>query len=108
VLDNLIKNAIEAIGQGPGEVVISASLPSRGKICITVDDNGPGIAAGIDVFKLFETTKPDGTGIGLAVARQLIAAHGGMIDHAARSPHGTTFRIELPLEGPDTRHGSSA
>jgi CheY-like chemotaxis protein len=50
----------------------------------------------MDVFKLFETTKPEGTGIGLAVAKQMIEAHGGIIEHFPRSPRGTIFRIELP------------
>jgi two-component system, LuxR family, sensor kinase FixL len=110
VLDNLIKNAIEAVEHGPGEVVIAAAIPSPGKLCLTVEDSGPGIPEGLDVFKLFETTKPEGTGIGLAVARQLIAAHGGLIEHTSRSPCGTTFRIELPLQGPApaSRHGSAA
>jgi two-component system sensor kinase FixL len=109
VLDNLIKNAIEAVDRGPGEVLISATVPSPGKICLAVEDSGPGIPEGLDVFKLFETTKPEGTGIGLAVARQLIVAHGGLIEHLPRSPRGTTFRIELPVEGPvpRDRHGST-
>jgi two-component system, LuxR family, sensor kinase FixL len=108
VLDNLIKNALEAVDQAPGEVVIGASISCTGRICITVDDNGSGIPEGVDVFKLFETTKPHGTGIGLAVARQLIAAHGGIIEHVPRFPRGTTFRIELPLAGPTPGqlHGS--
>jgi two-component system sensor kinase FixL len=110
VLDNLIKNAIEAVGQGPGDVIITATIPSPGKICITVEDSGPGVPEGLDVFKLFETTKPHGTGIGLAVATQLITAHGGLIAHAPRVPRGTTFRIELPIDGLATRrtHGPSA
>ncbi len=110
VIENLIKNAIEAVDRGPGEVVISATVPSTGKICITVADNGPGVPEGIDVFRLFETTKPEGTGIGLAVAKQLIVAHGGIIEHIPRFPRGTAFRIELPLEGPAARkaHGRSS
>jgi two-component system, LuxR family, sensor kinase FixL len=100
VLDNLIKNAVEAVDQEPGLVTIAATIPSEGKICIAVEDNGAGISEAIDVFKLFETTKPNGTGIGLAVARQLIEAHGGTIGHAPRLPRCTTFRIELPIEGP--------
>jgi two-component system sensor kinase FixL len=110
VLDNLVKNAIEAIEQGPGEVVLSAALPTRGKMRIAVEDSGPGVPDGIDVFKLFETTKTDGTGIGLAVAKQIVEAHGGVIEHLSRSPRGTIFRIELPLGGPSTRttNGPSA
>jgi signal transduction histidine kinase len=58
---------------------------------------------GVDVFKLFETTKTEGTGIGLAVAKQIVAAHGGVIEYLTRSPRGTIFQIELPLGGPTTR-----
>ena len=103
VLDNLVKNAIEAVEQGPGEVVLTAVVPTPGKIRIAVEDSGPGVPDGVDVFKLFETTKTEGTGIGLAVAKQIVAAHGGVIEYLARSPHGTIFQIELPLGGPTTR-----
>jgi signal transduction histidine kinase len=100
VLDNLIKNAIEAVGEGPGEVVLSAAIPHRGTVRVAVEDSGPGIPAGLEVFKLFETTKPDGTGIGLAVAKQLVTAHGGSITHESRETGGTRFCIDLPLDGP--------
>ncbi len=103
VLDNLVKNAIEAIEHGPGEVLISAHVPTTGKICLSVADTGPGVQEGIDVFRLFETTKTEGTGIGLAVARQIVTAHGGTIGHAPRQPRGTAFQIELPLSGPALR-----
>jgi two-component system sensor kinase FixL len=103
VLDNLIKNAIEAIGAGPGEVIIETRVSPSGRIGILVSDTGPGVPDGVDVFTLFETTKAEGTGIGLAVAKQIIAAHGGVIDHSPHSPRGTTFRIELPIDGP-TKH----
>ena len=103
VLDNLVKNAIEAIEGGPGSIVIRAELPRPGKICLVVEDDGPGVQEGVDVFRLFETTKAEGTGIGLAVARQIIGAHGGSIDHLPRNPRGTVFRIELPVSGPAMR-----
>ena len=110
VLDNLIKNAIEAVEHGPGEVLVRAAVPSPEKIWITVEDSGSGVPEGVDVFKLFETTKPEGTGIGLAVARQIIVAHGGLIEHSPRSPRGTIFRVELPLDGPasGTSYGPAA
>ena len=100
VLDNLIKNALEAIGARPGQVTIDVDIVHPGRISIAVSDSGSGVPAGIDVFKLFETTKAEGTGIGLAVARQIVTAHGGTIDHSPREPTGTTFRMELPIDGP--------
>lgn len=100
VLDNLVKNAIEAIDDTSGEVSIAAIIPTAGKIRITVSDSGPGVREGLDVFRLFETTKSEGTGIGLAVAKQIVTAHGGTIEHGPREPRGTAFRIELPLRGP--------
>jgi signal transduction histidine kinase len=95
VLDNLIKNAIDAIGR-TGEVILRASLLAGEKIQILVEDSGSGIPEGLEVFRLFETTKPQGTGIGLAIAKQMIQAHGGTITHRVRHPKGTIFEIELP------------
>jgi len=103
VMDNLIKNAMEAITHPPGAVLLSASVPAAGKVSIVVEDTGAGIAPGLEVFKLFETTKPAGTGIGLAVALQMIAAHGGTIAHSPRAGGGTRFVIELPTAGPTWR-----
>lgn len=100
VLDNLLKNAIEAVPAGGGEVTLSAIATDDAAVSITVDDNGCGIADGLDVFRLFETTKPEGTGIGLAVARQLIEAHGGTIAHQPRPEGGTRFTVVLPIAGP--------
>jgi two-component system sensor kinase FixL len=100
VLDNLIKNAIEAIDNAGGHVLVSAEVLTADKIRIAVDDSGTGVPEGVDVFKLFETTKPSGTGIGLAVARQIVLAHGGNIGHTRRAPTGARFHLELPIRGP--------
>lgn len=100
VLDNLIKNALEAIEHGPGTVGIASRVLAADKIGIVVTDTGPGFPVDIDAFRLFETTKPNGTGLGLAIVRQIIDAHGGGIDFARLQPHGTAFHIELPREGP--------
>ncbi len=98
VLDNLIKNAIEALGEGPGEVTVAVSAPSSEKVRISVEDTGPGIPAGVQVFRLFETTKESGSGLGLAVSKQIVLAHGGDLLFNAREPRGTAFHVELPLQ----------
>lgn len=103
VLDNLIKNAIEAINRGPGSVRISGLSPKDETTILKVEDSGPGIAPDFDAFQLFETTKANGTGLGLAIARQIIVAHGGTIDYDSAEPHGTIFTIRLPARGPSLR-----
>jgi signal transduction histidine kinase len=100
VFENLIKNAIEAVNTPPGSVVISCTLPDSETVCVCVEDNGRGIDEGFDAFRLFETTKAEGTGLGLAVARQIVLAHEGTIDHHRRFPQGTEFCVTLPLAGP--------
>jgi two-component system sensor kinase FixL len=108
VLENLVKNAIDAIGDRPGVVRVTIDRPQPGRVRISVADDGPGVAADVDVFCLFETTKPQGTGIGLAVAKQIVVAHGGGIDFANVEPHGAVFSIDLPVEGPPGAGGDSA
>ena len=100
VFDNLIKNAIEAIDKGPGRIGIQIAPPTRNVVSISVTDTGPGISDTVEVFRLFETTKAYGSGIGLAVAKQIVMAHRGTIEVARLEPHGTVFRIELPCMGP--------
>ncbi|MGO9059786.1 MAG: two-component system sensor histidine kinase NtrB [Candidatus Binataceae bacterium] len=102
VFDNLVKNAVEAIGEGPGRITISAKPCPAAKVKISVADSGPGIAKHVEVFRLFESTKVDGSGLGLAVARQIVLAHGGSIYFDTVKPHGTVFHVELPLQGPAT------
>lgn len=100
ILDNLVKNALEAIDAGPGEVRLKAELLDPEKIRLSVDDSGPGVPDGIDVFALFETTKREGTGLGLPIVRQIATAHGGGLEFARLEPHGTRFVLDLPVRGP--------
>ncbi|MFI5395632.1 MAG: PAS domain S-box protein [Candidatus Binatia bacterium] len=100
VFENLVKNAVEAIDRGPGQIRIYAATPRSEKIRISIEDSGPGIPQDLEVFRLFETTKPYGSGLGLPIVRQIVLAHGGGIAFARLEPHGTVFDIELPCRGP--------
>lgn len=106
VLDNLVKNAIEAVDSGPGQVGINVSLPAPDAVCIMVSDTGPGIPDSVEAFRLFETTKVNGSGLGLPVVKQIVLAHRGTIGFSRLSPHGTVFRIELPRSGPMVARGT--
>jgi signal transduction histidine kinase len=96
VLVNIIKNAIEA-SPAKGTVVVSG-VHVAGALEISVADDGPGISADArrNLFVPYFSTKPGGSGIGLALARQIVVAHGGTIT-AERSPSGgTLMRIVIP------------
>ncbi|MEO6029917.1 MAG: PAS domain S-box protein [Candidatus Binatia bacterium] len=97
VLDNLVKNAVEAIDRGPGRVEVRARGIAANRIRIDVSDSGPGIPESVEMFRLFETTKRDGSGLGLSIAKQIVLAHGGLIGFERHQPHGTTFYVELPV-----------
>jgi signal transduction histidine kinase len=96
-LDNLIRNAIEATPEA-GQVTVVAASGSKGHT-IEVRDTGVGIAAEDlpKVFDLYFTTKPHGTGVGLAVTQQIVSAHGGTIEVDSAPGRGTRMTIRLPL-----------
>jgi signal transduction histidine kinase len=98
LLLNVISNGIEAAGPG-GWVTVGAEAKPSGPCVVTVSDSGPGppLAVAERLFEPFVTSKPEGVGLGLAVARQVAEAHGGRVDWQ-RGPDSTCFRIELPLE----------
>ena len=95
VIFNVVSNAIEAAG--PGGVVEVALRSDAERRIIEVFDSGPGVAAAMQprLFEPFATGKPEGVGLGLAVSRQILAAHGGRIDWT-RTGDRTCFRIEIP------------
>jgi signal transduction histidine kinase len=98
-LDNVLRNAVEAAPDG-SEVSVRG-WHERGTISIRVCDHGAGIAAAEipRIFDLYYTTKPHGTGIGLAVAHQVVAAHGGTIAVESTEGRGTSMTISIPQEG---------
>jgi nitrogen fixation/metabolism regulation signal transduction histidine kinase len=82
VLINLLKNAEQALdGTADKRVGMHAKLNKRGHVVIEIEDNGPGIEAGMaqKVFVPFFTTKREGSGVGLALTRQVMIAHGGNV-----------------------------
>ena len=99
VLENLIKNAVDAM-QGSGSITITTGL-EKSKAFVEVSDTGKGIQSrNFDtVFNPGYTTKKRGWGLGLALARRIVAEyHGGRIFvKSSVAGQGTTFRIELPL-----------
>lgn len=103
VLLNLIINAAQAT-EGRGEVRIHC-FSERDRLCITVTDGGGGISAEDQerIFDPFFTTKESGTGLGLAVAANIVAQHGGELRCASNADRGMTFRVELPIERAQAR-----
>ncbi|PDQ18432.1 two-component sensor histidine kinase [Mesorhizobium sanjuanii] len=108
---NLVKNAAEAIGGDPqGEITLSTafrpgirvSVPgSQGRVSLPLEfcvrDNGSGVSEDIlpILFDPFITTKPNGSGLGLALVAKIVGEHGGIIE-CDSTPRGTTFRILMP------------
>ena len=107
---NLLRNAQEATGRG-GEVILAVSRTPEGGCAVCVDDTGHGVPEELRaaIFDPFCTTKERGTGLGLAVTRSIVEAHGGSIHCEPRSGAGTRFCLTLPpigkaLPGPSSSY----
>src|SRR6516225_2189068 len=98
VLLNLLLNAIQSMERA-GTICVSVQLEEGDEVSITVADEGKGIAPQDlpNIFRPFFTTKGQGTGLGLSLARRIVEAHAGTISVASNLGRGTQFRIELPI-----------
>jgi predicted ATPase/signal transduction histidine kinase len=104
VILNLMMNAIEAmtgVGEGPRELLVRSGADESKHVVISVQDSGPGFEPKSleHLFDAFYTTKPHGLGMGLAISRSIVEAHGGRLWATANAPCGTVFQFTLPIGG---------
>ena len=99
VFINLLSNAIEALegSQISPQIVVRASAKDQNQMLIQVIDNGPGVADQEKIFDAFVTTKKNGMGIGLAVSRSIVEAHGGRLWAENNPTGGAKFNVTLPV-----------
>ena len=98
VFMNLMLNAIEAMRETGGELEMRSQVDQDGLLLISVSDTGVGLPPeNVDkIFDAFFTTKPQGTGMGLAITRSIIEAHGGRLSVTGNPGRGATFQFTLP------------
>ena len=104
VILNLIINAIEAmsgVSEGPREMLVGSGKDDSDGVLVAVRDSGVGLdAEGLaHLFDAFYTTKPDGLGMGLAISRSIIEAHGGRLWATPNAPRGLDLQLTLPADG---------
>ena len=100
VFINLISNAIEATegSENPAKILLKAFVTQEHEVIVQVIDNGTGLKDTEKIFDAFMTTKEKGMGIGLAVSRSIVEAHGGRLwAENNPDPGGATFNVALPV-----------
>ena len=106
VILNLCRNAVEAMPDG-GCLTLKC-YHSRGRLVLEVSDDGVGVPDDVNIFELFKTTKPGGTGLGLPLVQQIVSAHDGTIAYKSKPGRGATFKVSLPLSENNAMAGSAA
>ena len=95
-LINLVRNAADASLETGGRVRVSWRAPNR-EVEIRIEDEGPGLPSTSNLFVPFFTTKPQGSGIGLALSRQIAEGHGGsVVLENRKDARGCVARLRLP------------
>jgi PAS domain S-box-containing protein len=102
---NLLKNAVEAMPFG-GTITVRL-YRSNAYVCLEIADTGTGVPVGIDIFEPFTTTKPQGTGLGLGIVREIVSAHGGVVSYRSMPQTGASFTVSLPLDAGRSGCGKS-
>jgi PAS domain S-box-containing protein len=102
VLVNLVMNGLEAMDAvDPAErrITIRIALYHRGQLCVEVADRGPGVDPDFAprIFQPYATSKANGLGMGLMIARTIVESHGGSLRQVRYRPPGATFRFTLPV-----------
>ncbi len=97
-VQNLVSNAVEATDER-GITVIAEGKPEAHTVVIRIADHGPGVPDDQRdrIFEPYVTTKPGGTGLGLALAKQTVVAHGGTLRIETAEGAGASFVMELPV-----------
>lgn len=97
LLHNLIRNAIDSLAGRPGGRIAISLYRRQGCVEMAIEDNGPGIPAEIfdKLFEPYATTKPRGTGLGLAVVKRIVEEHMGSL-YAENTAHGARLVVRLP------------
>ncbi len=104
---NLILNGIEALGPGGRLTVSTAYAADTRTVAVTIEDTGVGMNEETvsRAFDLFFTTKPQGTGLGMAISRSVIDLHGGQLTIRSAPGRGTAVLVRLPVDAsPETTH----
>ena len=98
VFMNLVLNTIEAMRDSGGELAVKSEMQD-GKLQFSVRDTGVGLPMEKDqIFSAFFTTRPQGSGMRLAISRSIVESHGGQLWASANDGRGATFHFTLPLQ----------
>ncbi len=103
-MENLLLNAIEFSGRSSGGQVTVSVFPRGKQVMLIVDDDGPGVPPHLRerIFQPYYSSKPGGTGLGLALVKQVVDAHGGTLRCEDSPLRGARFTATLPLGGGET------
>jgi signal transduction histidine kinase len=99
VFMNLMLNAIEAMKDSGGELMVKSQLQD-GRLQFSFSDTGLGLPMDKmdEIFSAFFTTKPQGSGMGLAISRSIVESHGGRLWASPNDGRGATFHFTLPIQ----------